>query len=107
MDNRLSGDTRFLKYFCRLITAQDIPDSDVIDYFDIVQSIAPTKLVRAIETDGDVVSVTVTSYTDSEQDTVYEIVLERELTEAEAEQIADQLTDELDFDFEFETNLEI
>lgn len=106
MDNTLT-ESRFLKYFCRLITEHELSDSEIIDYFDIVQSIAPAKLVRAIESDGDVVSVTVTSYTDSENDNVYEIVLERELESAESSQIADQLTTEFDFDFEFETNLEV
>lgn len=107
MDTDILNESKFLKHFCRLITSHELDDEQIIDYFDVVQSVVPTKLVRAIEVDGDTVSVTVTAYVDQEQDNVYEVVLERELDADEAEQIADLLLAEFDFDFEFETNLEI
>ena len=107
MDTDTGLNTTFVKHFCRLITEHELDDADIIEYFDIVQSIVPAKLVRAVEVDGDIVSVTVTAFTDDDQDNVYEVVLHRELTEAEANQIADELMAEFDFDFEFETNLEI
>jgi hypothetical protein len=107
MDTDILNESKFLKHFCRLITSHELEDAEIIDYFDVVQSIVPTKLVRAIEMDGDMVSVTVTAYVNQDQHNVYEVVLERELGADEAEQIADLLMSEFDFDFEFETNLEL
>ena len=97
----------FIKHFCRLITHQELSDEQVMDYFDIVQSVMPNKLVLAYS-DDNVVKVNVTAYVGSEKDQdVYEIVLQEQVNLEEGEMISDLLSEEFDFDFEFETSLEI
>lgn len=98
--------TDFIKHFCRLITETELDDELVIDYFDIVQSVVPVKLVVAHTDNEEVVSVQVTEYT-SKNNFIYEIVLAEQINLDEGEEISDLLNLEFDFDFEFETSMEI
>ena len=43
----------FTKHFVRFNTREELEDSDIIEYFDIGQSVCPTKLVTGISSDGD------------------------------------------------------
>jgi hypothetical protein len=95
-----------VKNFCRLVTHQEIDDDTVIDFFDIVQSIVPTKLVTGFSSSGEVVSVEVIAYTDDTDQYVYEIILNEEISASEGDSIADELANEFDFDFDFEASIE-
>lgn len=97
---------KVVKHFCRLITDVELDDDDVIEFYDIVQSVASTKLVTAYS-DGDKVSVEITSYTTEDNSFLYEIILNGQLNLDEGEEISDLLDEEFDFDFEFETSLEV
>ena len=98
----------FVKHFCRLITQVELDNDQVMEYFDIVQSISPTKIVKAYSEDGDSISADVTVYSADDNESIYEIVLEDQLNLEEGEAISDELNVELnDIDFEFETSLEI
>ena len=98
----------FVKHFCRLITQVELQNDQVMEYFDIVQSISPTKIVKAYSEDGDSISADVTVYSADDNESIYEIVLEDQLNLEEGEAISDELNVELnDIDFEFETSLEI
>jgi len=97
----------FVKHFCRLVTEQEISREDVIEYYDIVQSVVPVKVVTAHTDNDDVVSVVVTEYTGENGQHIYEIVLSEQINMDEGEQISDMLAEELDFDFDFETSMEI
>ena len=97
----------FVKHFCRLVTKMDLPDEDVIEYYDIVQSVVPVKMVTAHTDDEDVVSVVVTEYEGEDGLHIYEIVLQEQINLEEGEQISDTLKEELDFDFDFEISMEI
>jgi hypothetical protein len=97
----------FVKHFCRLVTKMDLPDEDVIEYYDIVQSVVPVKMVTAHTDDEDVVSVVVTEYEGEDGLHIYEIVLQEQINLDEGELISDMLSEELEFDFDFETSMEI
>lgn len=97
----------FVKHFCRLVTEVDLPDEDVIEYYDVVQSVVPVKMVTAHTEDEDVVSVVVTEYEGTGGLHIYEIVLHEQINLEEGEQISDMLSEALDVDFEFETSMEI
>lgn len=97
----------FVKHFCRLVTKMDLPDEDVIEYYDIVQSVVPVKMVTAHTEDDDVVSVVVTEYEGEDGLHIYEIVLQEQINLEEGELISDTLKEELDFDFDFEISMEI
>ena len=98
----------FVKNFCRLVVQQELDNEDVMEYFDIVQSIMPTKVVKAYSEDGKSISADVTVYTAENNEFIYEIVLEDQVDLDEGETISDQLGESFpDLDFEFETSLEI
>jgi hypothetical protein len=100
----------FVKHFCRLLTNHELSDEDVIEFYDIVQSIVPTKLVTAYTNNNqEVVSVEVIAYTDPNSDTqnVYEILLTNDISPEEGDQISEIFYDEFDFDFDFEASVEI
>jgi len=94
------------KHFCRLITEAELPDNDVIEFFDIVQSVASLKIVTAYTDDGKV-SVNVTSY-DGDNDTfIYEIVLNEPIDQDEGDAITAELSEVTDYTFDFETSMEL
>ncbi len=100
----------FIKHFCRLLTNYELNDEDVIDFYDIVQSVVPTKLVTAYTSDNqEVVSVEVIAYTDpdSASQNVYEILLEGDISPEEGDAISNELLTIFDFDFDFEASIEI
>ena len=98
---------KFVKHFCRIITDHELSDDDVVEYFDIVQSVVPNKLVTAYRGD-DKVSVDVMAYTGStDHQDVYEIILDEQIDIEEGERISDELDEVFEFDFEFEISLEI
>ena len=97
----------FIKHFCRLVTNDELENSQVAEYFDVVQSVVPAKLVVAYTDDGDKVSAEVTVY-EGENDThIYEIVLQEQVDMTEGERISELLAEAFDVDFDFETSLEI
>jgi len=96
----------FSKNFCRLISVEELDDSEVAEFFDIVQSVIPTKMVVAY-TDDDKVKANVTAYSSSDNKVIYEIVLDDQVNLDEGERISDMLAEEFDFDFDFETSMEI
>jgi len=100
----------FIKHFCRLLTNHDLSDEDVIEFYDIVQSVVPTKLVTAYTSDNqEVVSVEVIAYADPDSFTqnVYEILLTDDISSEDGDAISEELLKEFDFDFDFEASIEI
>lgn len=100
----------FVKHFCRLLTNEELDDSDVIEFFDIVQSVVSTKIITAYTADNkEVVSVEIISYEDpsNRYKNIYEIILAEPIDPEEGDAIAKQLSEIFDFDFDFETNIEV
>lgn len=95
-----------IKNFCRLVTYHELSDEDVIEFFDIVQSVVPTKLLTGFSRTGEAVSIDVTVYTDRTEQHIYEIVLSEEIGPEEGDAISEELSKEFDFDFEFEASIE-
>jgi hypothetical protein len=96
-----------VKNFCRLVTDRELDDHTVIEFFDIVQSVVPTKLVTGISGSGEVVSVDVIAYIDNTDQYIYEIILNEEIDAGEGDTIAEELAKEFEFDFEFEASIEV
>ena len=100
----------FVKHFCRLLTNKELDDSNVIEFFDIVQSVVSTKLITAYTADSkEVVSVEVIAYADpnNRYKNIYEIILSEVIDPEEGDNIAEQLSDAFDFDFDFEASIEV
>lgn len=100
----------FIKHFCRLLTDHELSDEDVIEFYDVVQSIVPTKLVTAYSSENNsVVSVEVIAYTDpdSVSQNVYEILLQGDISPDEGDAISNELLNTFEFDFDFEASIEI
>jgi hypothetical protein len=95
----------FVKNFCRIVTEHELSDEDVIDFFDIVQSVVPTKILTGFSGTGDVVSVDVVAYTDQSQ-YIYEIILKEDIDPEDGDAIAAELANEFEFDFDFEASVE-
>jgi hypothetical protein len=96
------------KHFCRLSTETELTDEQVITFFDIVQSVVPAKLVTAYADDlGEMVGIEVVAYTASNNQTVYEILLEDDIDLDDGDRISDELAKEFEFDFEFEASTEV
>jgi len=95
----------FVKNFCRLVTGHELTDEEVIDFFDIVQSVVPTKILTGFSATGDVVSVDVMAYTDQAQ-YIYEIVLKEDIDPEDGDSISEELANEFEFDFDFEASVE-
>lgn len=95
----------FVKNFCRIVTEHELSDEDVIDFFDIVQSVVPTKILAGFSGTGDVVSVDVVAYTDQSQ-YIYEIILNENIDPEDGDAIAEELANEFEFDFDFEASVE-
>jgi hypothetical protein len=102
----------FQKHFVRFNTREELDDYDVIEFFDIVQSIIPTKIVTGVSSDGDKVSVDVLIYTDEDNDGpifIHEIILESDISEEDGDRISRELIEEFpDQDpFTFEASIEV
>ena len=65
----------FVKHFVRFNTREQLEDSMVIEYFDVVQSVIPTKLITGISSEGDKVSVDVLIYNDMDNFSSLTIIL--------------------------------
>lgn len=98
--------SEFVKDFCRLVTDTALTDNQVIEFFDIVQSVVHSKLVIGHTENEETVEIQVIEYSNN-SDHIYEILLDDQLSLDEGEEISDLLNEEFDFDFEFETSLEI
>lgn len=101
----------FTKHFARIVTREELDDDDVIEYFDIVQSVVATKLLIAFDDGKEKVGIEVISYTDEDEEGalwIYEIVLDEEITPEEGDEIAEELFDYFDdMKFSFEASIEI
>jgi len=101
----------FIKHFTRMVVREELPDEDVIEYFDIVQSVVATKLLTAYDEEKEQVGIEVISYTDEDKDGplyIYEIVLDEEISPQEGDEISKELFDEFpDQVFYFEASIEI
>mgnify|MGYP006300540989 CR=1 FL=1 len=96
----------FNKHYCRLFTEFDIPDDDVVEFYEIVTSTVPAKVVTAYLAETDKVSVQVTQYDTDTGGFMYEIVLAESVEETEGDQIMAELSQSFDFQFDFETSTE-
>lgn len=94
-----------------MVVREELPDEDVIEYFDIVQSVVATKLLTAYDEEKEQVGIEVISYTDEDKDGplyIYEIVLDEEISPQEGDEISKELFDEFpDQVFSFEASIEI
>lgn len=94
-----------------MLTREELEDTDVINYFDIVQSVVPTKLLTAYDEEKEQVGVEVMAYTSEDDEGemwIYEIVLEDEIDADEGDEIAEILFDEFDdVQFTFEASVEV
>jgi hypothetical protein len=98
----------FVKHFARLITDHELSNEEVAEYYDIVESHIPAKVVVAYTDDHEMVSAEVTLYSTSEDRTIYEVVLQEPVDEDEGDDITRELVEVFpDYDFDFETSFEI
>lgn len=100
----------FIKNFCRLLTNEELDDDDVIELFDVVQSVVSTKLLTAYTANNkEVVSVEVIAYVDpnNRYKNIYEIILSETIDPEEGDAIVEQLNSIFDFDFDFEASIEV
>jgi len=102
----------FVKNFVRWNTREEIEEEDIIEYFDIVQSVCASKIVKGITDDAKKVAIDVVIYTDEDETGtifIHEIVLDEEIDEIEGNAISDELA--LTFpdleNFTFEASIEI
>jgi|TARA_B110000858_G_scaffold186762_1_gene230272 hypothetical protein len=102
----------FVKNFVRWNTREEIEEDDIIEYFDIVQSVCASKIVKGITDDAKKVAIDVVIYTDEDETGtifIHEIVLDEEIDEIEGNAISDELA--LTFpdleNFTFEASIEI
>ena len=101
----------FIKHFCRMLTREELSDEDVMVYYDIVQSVVPTKLITAYDEVKKKVGVDVIAYTDDDNQGpmwIYEIVLANEIDSEEGDNISEILFDEFEeVQFTFEASVEV
>ena len=101
----------FIKHFARMLTREELSDEDVIVYFDVVQSVVPTKLLTAYDEEKAKVGIEVMAYTSSDHDGdmfIYEIILQDEIDAEEGDAISSELYDEFpDIQFTFEASVEV
>ena len=90
-----------------MITPEQLDDDEVVEFYDIVQSHVPTKLVSAFTDDEEVVAVEVTHYDSDDDRNIYEIVLKEQMSESEGMNVAQELSDEFDFDYDIESSMEV
>ena len=99
---------KFAKHFARLITNHELSNEEVAEYYDIVESHIPAKVVVAYTDDHEMVSAEVTLYSTTEDRTIYEVVLQEAVDGDEGDDIAKELVETFpDYEFDFETSLEI
>ncbi len=101
----------FIKHFVRMLTREELSDEDVMVYYDVVQSVASTKLITAYDEEKAKVGVEVIAYTDDDskgQMWIYEIVLASEIDPDEGDEISELLFNEFDdIQFTFEASVEV
>lgn len=101
----------FIKHFTRMVVREELSDEDVIEYFDIVQSVVATKLITAYDEEKEQVGIEVISYVDEDKQGelfIYEIVLDEEINPQEGDEISSILFEEFsDLTFSFEASIEI
>lgn len=101
----------FYKHFARMLTREELSDQDVMVYYDIVQSVVATKLVKAYDDEKQSVGIEVMAYTSEDEDGdmwIYEIVLDEEIDADEGDAISKELFDEFDdIQFTFEASVEV
>lgn len=101
----------FYKHFARMLTREELSDQDVMVYYDIVQSVVSTKLVKAYDDEKQTVGIEVMAYTSEDEDGdmwIYEIVLDEEIDADEGDAISEQLFEEFDdVQFTFEASVEV
>lgn len=101
----------FIKHFVRMLTREELSDEDVIVFFDIVQSVVPTKLLTAYDEEKAKVGIEVMAYTSEDDDGdmwIYEIILQDEIDSEEGDMISDELFEEFpDVKFTFEASVEV
>ena len=101
----------FIKHFARMLTREELSDEDVIVYFDVVQSVVPTKLLTAYDEEKAKVGIEVMAYTSEDDDGdmwIYEIILEEEIEAEEGDEISKELFNEFpDVKFTFEASVEV
>lgn len=94
-----------------MLCREELTDEDVVIYYDIVQSVVPTKLLVAYDEDKQQVGVEVMAYTSEDDDGpmwIYEIVLEDEIEADEGDEISTELFKEFpDVQFTFEASVEV
>ena len=101
----------FIKHFARMLTREELSDEDVIVYFDVVQSVVPTKLRTAYDEEKAKVGIEVMAYTSEDNDGemfIYEIILQDEIDAEEGDAISTELYNEFpDIQFTFEASVEV
>ena len=102
----------FTKHFARWNTREELEEDDIIEYFDIVQSVCASKIVKGVTDDAKKVSIDVIIYTDEDKHGmiyIHEIVLDEEIDEEEGNAISDELAREFpDLEnFTFEASIEV
>lgn len=93
------------KHFVRLVCENEISREDIMDFFDVVQSVVPTKVFSSYDGSGNQVKAEVVQY-DSEGVEVYEVLVQEDITAEEGDEIANILLAELNvenWDFEAST----
>ena len=93
------------KHFVRIVTENAISRDDVVDFFDVVQSVVPTKVFSSFDGSGNRIKAEVVHY-ESDDVQVYEVLTEEDITQEEGTEIAKILAEELkvvDWDFEAST----
>ena len=93
------------KHFVRIVTEDEISRDDVVDFFDVVQSVVPTKVFSSFDGSGNRIKAEVVHY-ESDDVQVYEVLTEEDITQEEGTEIAKILAEELkvvDWDFEAST----
>ena len=94
-----------------MLTREELIDEDVILFFDIVQSVVPTKLVTAYDDEKAKVGIEVIAYTDEDDDGdmwIYEVILAEQIDADEGDEISEMLFDEFDdIQFTFEASVEV
>ena len=94
------------KHFVRIVVEDEISRDDIVDFFDIVQSVVPTKVFSSFDSSGNKVKAEVVHY-ESDDVQVYEVLTQDDISAEEGTQIAKILAEELDVpDWDFEASTE-